>query len=181
MATAAQIEANRRNSLKSTGPKSDNGKASSRANALKHGLHAFTLMPVLPQEDPERVDQRTREWMDSVQPQNALERDLTAQGASLTMDIERAHRLAVGHMARRVVMAARLAHAASPQTAAQADRGAGPQAALHRRAGRYQGRQAATRRRLPGAAGRRTRRDAPRAAAGCWSGGPNTAGCWTPE
>ena len=21
----------------------------------------------------------------------------------------------------------------------------------------------------------------PRAAAGCWSGGPNTAGCWTPE
>ena len=64
-------------------------------------------MPVLPHEDPERVDERTREWMDSVQPRNALERDLTAQGASLTLDIERAHRLAVGHMARRVVIAAR--------------------------------------------------------------------------
>ena len=78
------------------------------AKTLSNTACAFTLMPVLPQEDPERVDQRTREWMDSVQPRNALERDLTAQGASLTMDIERAHRLAVGHMARRVVIAARL-------------------------------------------------------------------------
>ena len=65
-------------------------------------------MPSLPHEDPERVDERTREWMDSVQPRNALERDLTAQGASLTLDIERAHRLALGHMARRVVKSPRL-------------------------------------------------------------------------
>ena len=108
MATTAQIDANRRNSLRSSGPKTDSGKRRSRENALKHGLRAYTIMPVLPHEDPERVDERTREWMDSVQPRNALERDLTAQGASLTLDIERAHRLAVGHMARRVVIAARL-------------------------------------------------------------------------
>ena len=122
MATTAQIEANRRNSLRSSGPKTDSGKRRSRENALKHGLRAYTIMPVLPHEDPERVDERTREWMDSVQPRNALERDLTAQGASLTIDIERAHRLAVGHMARRVVTAARCSRAESPNGCASRSR-----------------------------------------------------------
>src|SRR5438132_62932 len=38
MATEKQIEANRQNAQKSTGPKSDEGKEQSRANSLKHGL-----------------------------------------------------------------------------------------------------------------------------------------------
>jgi len=49
MATAAQIEANRRNAQRSTGPKSDEGKDRVRRNALKHGMAARTVMPVLPQ------------------------------------------------------------------------------------------------------------------------------------
>src|SRR4051794_5423883 len=40
MATAAQIEANRRNAQKSCGPKTDAGKAKTRLNALKHGGRA---------------------------------------------------------------------------------------------------------------------------------------------
>ncbi len=40
MATEKQIEANRRNSALSTGPKTDAGKARSRANATSHGLAA---------------------------------------------------------------------------------------------------------------------------------------------
>lgn len=40
MATAAQIAANRRNALKSTGPKSAAGKARSRKNAASHRLAA---------------------------------------------------------------------------------------------------------------------------------------------
>src|SRR5208337_3510664 len=50
VATAAQIEANRRNAQRSTGPKTDEGKARVRRNALKHGMAALTIMPVLPQK-----------------------------------------------------------------------------------------------------------------------------------
>ena len=38
MATEKQIAANRRNALKSTGPRTQEGKARSRGNALRHGL-----------------------------------------------------------------------------------------------------------------------------------------------
>ena len=48
MATIKQIDANRRNAQKSTGPTSVTGKAVSSMNALKTGLHAKTL--VLPTE-----------------------------------------------------------------------------------------------------------------------------------
>ena len=44
MATDKQIEANRRNALKSTGPKTDETKQVSKANAWKHGLAATTML-----------------------------------------------------------------------------------------------------------------------------------------
>ena len=40
MATAAQIEANRRNCQKSTGPRTEAGKARVRLNPYKHGQRA---------------------------------------------------------------------------------------------------------------------------------------------
>jgi len=48
MSTQRQIEANRRNAQKSTGPTSVTGKAVSSMNALKSGIHAKSL--VLPSE-----------------------------------------------------------------------------------------------------------------------------------
>src|SRR5438045_1517954 len=45
-----KIEANRANALKSTGPRTAEGKTRSSMNALKHGLRARTL--ILPGEDP---------------------------------------------------------------------------------------------------------------------------------
>jgi hypothetical protein len=49
MASLRQIDANRRNAQKSTGPKSPEGKAASRLNALKTGIHSDTAL--LPCED----------------------------------------------------------------------------------------------------------------------------------
>jgi hypothetical protein len=53
MATDKQIEANRRNSQLSTGPRSPEGKAQSRFNALKTGIYAE--METLPNENPEAL------------------------------------------------------------------------------------------------------------------------------
>ena len=51
MTSYRQIEANRRNALKSTGPRTDAGKRAARCNALRHGLMAETVIGAL--EDAE--------------------------------------------------------------------------------------------------------------------------------
>ena len=50
MASEAQVEANRANSRKSTGPKTAEGKATVSQNAVKHGLLAEQV--VIKDEDP---------------------------------------------------------------------------------------------------------------------------------
>jgi hypothetical protein len=66
MATPAQITANRANALKSTGPRTLEGKATARFNALKHGLDANSL--VLPGEDPAEYDALVRDYYASSNP-----------------------------------------------------------------------------------------------------------------
>ena len=51
MATAAQVLANRENAQLSTGPRSEEGKAKSSLNALRHGLAARGLIVLPGQED----------------------------------------------------------------------------------------------------------------------------------
>ena len=51
MTSYKQIEANRRNALKSTRPKTETGKLASRRNAVRHGLTAETVIGAL--EDAE--------------------------------------------------------------------------------------------------------------------------------
>ncbi len=93
MATAAQIEANRRNAQRSTGPKTDEGKARARCNALRHGMAALTIVPALPQESPKRLEELTQEWVTDVQPQNAIERDMVRKAARLSLAIDRGERI----------------------------------------------------------------------------------------
>ena len=66
MSTLRQIEANRRNSEKSTGPTSVTGKAVSSMNALKTGIHAKSL--VLPSEKVADLEQLIDEFYQSHQP-----------------------------------------------------------------------------------------------------------------
>ena len=47
MTSFRQIEANRRNALKSTGPKTELGRHASRRNAVRHGLTAETVIGAL--------------------------------------------------------------------------------------------------------------------------------------
>src|SRR5262245_2405187 len=51
MTSYRQIETNRRNALRSTGPRTETGKRVSRCNAVRHGLTAETVLSAL--EDTE--------------------------------------------------------------------------------------------------------------------------------
>jgi len=72
MSTLKQIEANRRNAQKSTGPRTIQGKAVSRMNALKTGIDAE--MAVMPGEDPDALQALTAEYYDLYQPASPPER-----------------------------------------------------------------------------------------------------------
>lgn len=71
MATQKQIDANRRNAQKSTGPKTDAGKASSKFNSLKHGMTAATA--VLPYEDPHAYVELREALISHYAPANPIE------------------------------------------------------------------------------------------------------------
>ncbi len=71
MATNAQIEANRLNAQMSTGPRSVEGKAVSRFNALKFGAEARSL--VIPGEDPVELESLARDYHRHLNPAGPLE------------------------------------------------------------------------------------------------------------
>ncbi|HMF38180.1 MAG TPA: hypothetical protein VKF17_16160 [Isosphaeraceae bacterium] len=70
-------------------------------------MTAVTIMPALPQEDLQQIEERTQEWIDEVQPRNAIERELTGRAARLSLTIDRAERTETAHMTERVRAAAR--------------------------------------------------------------------------
>src|SRR5471030_3227002 len=71
MATQTQIEANRRNALHSTGPRSAEGKAASSMNAFKTGIDAESS--VIPGEDAAALAALTERFYQDCQPQTAIE------------------------------------------------------------------------------------------------------------
>ena len=89
VASNARIAANRANCLKSTGPKTPEGKARSRMNALKHGLCASVVVA----EDLAAVNQRAVEMFDTLKPQNELHCWLVDQAALATIRIDRCERI----------------------------------------------------------------------------------------
>lgn len=102
MATEAQIQANRANARRSTGPRTEAGKTRSRLNALKHGARAQDGPAVLPQEDPAELQARIQEWTDDYQPSNAIERELVSRAARTSWALDRAERFEAALLSRRV-------------------------------------------------------------------------------
>jgi hypothetical protein len=100
MTSLKQIEANRRNALKSTGPTSEAGKQRSRRNAVRHGLTAETVIE--PLEDPE--DYKTFEMSITAEfdAQSAVERELVLRLASVLWRLRRSTAIETGllHISR---------------------------------------------------------------------------------
>jgi hypothetical protein len=99
-ARSDRAEANRRNAHKSTGPRTAEGKARSRFNALKHGMTAESAL--LPGEDGEEFLDRQKELLDDLQPRNRLEEIMIERIARDDWMSIRAERAAAARVALRL-------------------------------------------------------------------------------
>jgi hypothetical protein len=104
MVSEKQLEANRRNAQKSTGPKTAEGKANSSLNNLRHGLTG--QISLLPTEDREAHDTWCNDLIQGFNPETPIERHL---GHSIAEDFWRLNRavaietniFALGHQHER--------------------------------------------------------------------------------
>jgi hypothetical protein len=94
MTSYRQIEANRRNALNSTGPRTEAGKQQSRRNAVRHGLTAETVIGAL--EDAENYREFEAAVIADYDAQSAVERELVLRLASLLWRLRRATTMETG-------------------------------------------------------------------------------------
>src|ERR1019366_2942602 len=100
MTTFRQIEANRRNATKSTGPVTEEGKQRSRCNAVRHGLTAETVIGAL--EDADDYQAFEAAIVADYDAQSAVERELVLRLASLLWRLRRATTMETGLFARQI-------------------------------------------------------------------------------
>jgi hypothetical protein len=94
MTSIRQIETNRRNARKSTGPRTVEGKQQSRCNAVRHGLTAETVIGAL--EDAEDYKAFEAAIIADYNAQSAVERELVLRLASLLWRLRRATTMETG-------------------------------------------------------------------------------------
>jgi hypothetical protein len=82
-----QIEANRRNALKSTGPSTPEGKERSRCNAIRHGLTAETVIGSL--EDADDYEAFEAAVIADYDAETAVQRELVLRLASVLWRLRR--------------------------------------------------------------------------------------------
>ena len=87
MTSQKQLESNRANSQRSTGPKTPRGKARSSLNALKHGLTAAQI--VIGDEDPQEFEALRANFERDFQAETDFERELVERIASYTWRLRR--------------------------------------------------------------------------------------------
>jgi hypothetical protein len=88
MTSLRQIQANRRNALRSTGPNTEAGKERSRRNAVRHGLCAETVVAGI--ESIEDYSAFEASVIADYEAQTAVERELVLRLASLLWRLRRA-------------------------------------------------------------------------------------------
>jgi hypothetical protein len=91
MASVAQIEANRLNAQKSTGPRTAEGKERASRNALKHGLLAQEA--VIQGEDPAEFEGYRDRMLEELAPDGLVEAMLAERVVGLAWRLRRAERL----------------------------------------------------------------------------------------
>ncbi len=83
-------ERNKSNAQRSTGPRTEEGKATSSLNAIKSGIYAVS--PVIPGEDPAVHEAHVRSWHAACEPLNDAEKSLVDDIADKVWRIRRASR-----------------------------------------------------------------------------------------
>ncbi len=91
MASVAQIQANRLNAQKSTGPRTAEGKERASQNAVKHGLLA--KQAVIQGEDPAEFELYREGMLQTLAPVGAVEAMLAERVVGLSWRLLRAERL----------------------------------------------------------------------------------------
>ncbi|MBP7050360.1 MAG: hypothetical protein KBE65_05035 [Phycisphaerae bacterium] len=91
MATMVQIQANRLNAQKSTGPRTAEGKETASRNAIKHGLLARDA--VIQGEDPADFETYREGMLQELHPAGAVETMLAERVVGLSWRLQRAERL----------------------------------------------------------------------------------------
>ena len=94
MTSLRQIESNRRNALRSTGPKTETGKLRSSKNAVRHGLTAETVIE--PLEDPEDYKAFELAITADYDAETVVERELVLRLASLLWRLRRSTSIETG-------------------------------------------------------------------------------------
>ena len=90
MASDRQLEANRRNATRSTGPSSVEGKLISRTNAVKHGL--CVQLPEIEAKISDAYQKRRDAWAERYQPVNEIDQWDLDQAVAATFRIDRCNR-----------------------------------------------------------------------------------------
>ncbi|MHC4444772.1 MAG: hypothetical protein ACYTA5_19415, partial [Planctomycetota bacterium] len=98
-----QLQANRQNAQKSTGPKTPEGKARSSQNALKHGLLARQILinDDDPNEKTEDFDQLLSDLVDELQPEGRLQSLCVQRIAVCYWRLRRAYRFEAQSLIRQ--------------------------------------------------------------------------------
>ena len=94
MTSEKKIEANRRNARKSTGPRTPEGKAAVRLNALTHGLLSQEVP--LPEEDADALRELDEGLRAELQPVGVLENMIVDRIIALFWRLRRSGRVEVG-------------------------------------------------------------------------------------